>query len=108
MIFAWLRPGLTIALLVMVAGCGRGNAPAGEAPSTPTFGDPTVPAQRPRPISGLTWPRTNRLRLKPTVRPLPKTRFPSLRLIRPSQRSSPPPMPMPRLIAIATQGRFPE
>jgi hypothetical protein len=44
MIFAWLRPGLTVALLIMVASCG-GRAPTSTAPSTPAFGNPTVPAQ---------------------------------------------------------------
>ena len=44
MTFAWLRPGLTVALVLTVAGCWGRNNPGGEAPSTPDFGNPTIPA----------------------------------------------------------------
>ncbi|MGD1908405.1 MAG: hypothetical protein ACFB0C_20780 [Leptolyngbyaceae cyanobacterium] len=44
MTFVWLRPGLTVALLLLATACGRGNAPTAESPSTPSFDNPTVPA----------------------------------------------------------------
>jgi hypothetical protein len=44
MTFVWLRPGLTVALLLFATACGQSNVPATEVPSTPSFENPTVPA----------------------------------------------------------------
>ncbi|MDA0265807.1 MAG: SH3 domain-containing protein [Cyanobacteria bacterium] len=58
MTFAWLRPGLMVAILLMVTACGGRNASSEAASSTSDFEDPTVPvASSPSQVNNLADPK---------------------------------------------------